>query len=145
MKNTYEKESMELKASFRKALIFCVAVNAIIGGSLFGELSNEGMYGYVVNIGEILLGLVMYAVMFGWWFSCLGFAVVNYRYTRNPSASIMECLRAKVSEKRISLAYTWKGALNAMEILGRIRDLELMAAAENAESTATATVRAADF
>ena len=145
MKNTYEKEMKELKASFMKALIFCVAVNAFIAVSLLKELSGTVMYGYGVNVGEMLLTLIMFAVMFGWWFSCLGFAVVNYRYTRNPSASIMECLMATVSGKRFGTAYTWKGVLNAIEIRDSIRRLEMMAAAEGAETAAVTTVKAADF
>ena len=145
MKNTYEKEMKELKASFMKALIFCVAVNGVIVVSLLKELSGSVMNGYGVDIGELLLNLILFAVMFGWWFSCLGFAVVNYRYTRNPSASIMECLMATVSGKRFGTAYTAKGPLYAIEIRDSIRRLEMMAAAEGAETAAVTTVKAADF
>jgi hypothetical protein len=143
MRNNYGQELMELKASFRKALIFCAAFNVIVAGTLLTELAGALLYDPAMGIGEVLLGLVITIVLFGWLISCLGFSIVNYRYTRNPMASIWECLQATISGKKHGIAYAWKGPLNAMEILSSIRDLKSMAAARNNDNAVM--TRAADF
>ena len=44
MRNDYTQKLNELKASFRKALIFCIAFNVIVLGSMLREMSGELLY-----------------------------------------------------------------------------------------------------
>ena len=143
MRNDYTQKLNELKASFTKALIFCIAFNVIVLGSMLGEMSGESLYDITADIGSLLFGLVMTLVFFVWYISCFGFSIVNYRYTRNPMASVWECLTSSISGKKYGIAYAWKGPLNAMEILSSIKDLKSMAAARNNDNAVM--TRAADF
>lgn len=147
MLNAYVNELNELKSSFRKALIFCITFNVLPLLSIFNEISLDEGAGSVsiTDLMILLLESVIVFYMWGWWGSCLGFAIVNYRYTRNPSASIIECLKATVSGKKYGLAYTARGPLNALDVLNHIKDLESMIEAEKAGSMATASTRLADF
>ena len=146
MLNAYVNELSELKSSFRKALIYCIVFNALPLVGMINEGPVAGTASFSITglmIG--LFGVVLAFYWWVWWGSCLGFAIVNYRYTRNPSASIIECLKATVSGKKYGLAYTARGPLNALDVLNHIKDLESMIEAEKAGSMATASTRLADF
>lgn len=145
MRNEYTQRLKELKASFIKALIFCIAFNAIFVVPLLAELAIAIVYDPSIGIGDVLIILVGTLVPIGWLISFIGFSIVNYRYTKNPMASIWECLNATISGKKPGLPYAWKGPLNAMEILGSIRDLKSMAAAENKDNAVFASYRSAEF